>query len=187
MASGLGVIIIAVLAAAAAADVPDQSTHHVVGGDDGWGPALDVTAWLSGRVFRVGDKILFKKSGTDESVVELRGPEEFLKCNLTNPIRMYTEEVSHVALEEEGVRYFVSGNLESCKKGLKFPVSVQSPAAKDWKPQPNPYGPPSPPFDPTPAFWPPPPFHPSAAASLKGASGVVAAGLLIWCMGGVSL
>lgn len=32
-------------------------THHVVGNDRGWGPDLDVSSWLSGRVFSVGDKI----------------------------------------------------------------------------------------------------------------------------------
>lgn len=32
-------------------------THHVVGGDNGWGPDFDVSSWLSGRVFSVGDKM----------------------------------------------------------------------------------------------------------------------------------
>ena len=31
--------------------------HHVVGGDRGWDTSSDVQAWLSNKVFRVGDKI----------------------------------------------------------------------------------------------------------------------------------
>lgn len=45
-----------VLAALSAAGVSAQ-THHVLAGQHVWGPALDVNSWLSGRVFRVGDKI----------------------------------------------------------------------------------------------------------------------------------
>lgn len=32
-------------------------THHVFGGDDGWSSDLNVSSWLDGRVFMVGDKI----------------------------------------------------------------------------------------------------------------------------------
>lgn len=30
---------------------------HVVGSDRGWDPSSDLASWLSGREFRVGDKI----------------------------------------------------------------------------------------------------------------------------------
>ncbi|KAL0306010.1 UNVERIFIED_CONTAM: hypothetical protein Sradi_6018300 [Sesamum radiatum] len=101
-------------------------THHVVGGDGGgWGPDFNVTSWLAGRVFRVGDKIWFKHSaGAEEKIVEVESPEEFQSCNLNNPIRMYTDPVSHVALEKEGVRYFTSANPDACLNGLKLPVAV---------------------------------------------------------------
>ncbi|KAI3456528.1 hypothetical protein Pfo_013191 [Paulownia fortunei] len=160
-------------------------THHFVGGDRGWGPALDVNSWLSGRVFRVGDKIWFNYSGTEDSVVELPGLEEFLSCNLTNPIRMYTDPVSHVALENEGVRYFTSGNLESCKNGLKLPVPVQPPpvAGPPLPVHPPPAFAPPLPVHPPPAFGPPPPPPPSAATHLNGLSLVLLAGLLICYIG----
>ncbi|PIN21341.1 hypothetical protein CDL12_05977 [Handroanthus impetiginosus] len=137
-------------------------THHVVGDELGWGPALDVNSWLAGRVFRVGDKILFKYSETEDGVVELKGLEEFLSCNLTNPIRMYTDRENHIPLEKEGVRYFTSANPENCKSGLKLPVPVQ-PHADKWPsalPDDNPF----PPLDPPPFIpvHPPPqePVHP---------------------------
>ncbi|KAL7130390.1 hypothetical protein ABFS83_13G130600 [Erythranthe nasuta] len=179
-------------------------THHVVGGDNGWGPAFNVSSWLSGRVFKVGDKIWFNYSGTEDSIVELQNMEEFVSCNFTNPIRMYTDPTTHVSLEEEGVRYFASGNLDSCKNGLKLPVPIQpssdfgphhEPSPEHFEPAPE-FEPPEP-FEPTPEFGPPepvepfgPPEHefgpppplpiptPAAATHLNGLSAVLIAGLL---------
>ncbi|KAG8385808.1 hypothetical protein BUALT_Bualt03G0083800 [Buddleja alternifolia] len=167
-----------VVAALCGAGVSAQ-THHVVGDDGGWGPAFNITSWLSGRVFKVGDKIWFKNAGMEESLVELKGLEEFLSCNLTNPIRMYTDKGNHVSLEEEGVRYFTSGNPESCKNGLKLPVAVESddpypawgvpPPAWSTPPPVDPYPawdtppPPPPPAKPSPEFGPPPPVDPYPA------------------------
>ncbi|KAG8385807.1 hypothetical protein BUALT_Bualt03G0083700 [Buddleja alternifolia] len=177
----LAAAVFVVVAALSGAGVSAQ-THHVVGDDGGWGPAFNITSWLSGRVFRVGDKIWFKNAGMEESIVELKGLEEFLSCNLTNPIRMYTDKGNHVSLEKEGVRYFTSGNPESCKNGLKLPVAVESvdpyppwgvpPPAWSTPPpaKPSPrFGPP-PPVEPFPAFVPPPPPsrpppHPPSAAT----------------------
>lgn len=63
----------------------------------------------------------FNYSAEHESMVELKSMEEYLSCDVSNPIKMYTDKVS---LEEEGIRYFASGNLESCKDGLKLHVVV---------------------------------------------------------------
>ncbi|CAK9156851.1 unnamed protein product [Ilex paraguariensis] len=103
----------------------DAQVHHVVGGDSGWGPSSDLLSWSSGRAFRVGDKIWFTYSAAEESIVELKSMEEYLSCDVTNPIRMYTDGLDIVPLDGEGIRYFASGNLESCKKGLKLPVEVK--------------------------------------------------------------
>ncbi|KAL1537277.1 uclacyanin 1-like [Salvia divinorum] len=150
-------------------------THHVVGG---WGPDFNATAWLLGRFFTVGDKLLFEYGGGDEKTVEV-GRSEFATCNLTNPIRMLTDPVSHVALEDEGVRYFTSGDPESCRKGLKLPVTINpahdhghdfdpSPPYDPWKPdEPSKPDVPSPPYEPwepdvpsPPHKVPPPPYEP---------------------------
>lgn len=66
---------------------------------------------------------------------------------------MYTDQVS---LEKEGVRYFTSGNPESCKNGLKLSVPVEP---SSHEPSPEELGPPEPfnPFPPT--FGPPPPAY----------------------------
>lgn len=89
--------------------------------------------------------------------MEVGGVEEFVSCNLTNPIRMYTDPVNHVVLEKEGIRYFTSGNPEMCKNGLKLPVTVQPPLP-DRSSDPSYPGHSPPPFDPS--YDPPSPFDP---------------------------
>jgi hypothetical protein len=106
------------------AQLPAEEVHHVVGGQVGWHPQVNLASWSSGRLFTVGDKLWFSYSPAHESVVELQTLEEYLSCDLTNPIRMYTDGMSKVPLEEVKIRYFASGSLESCKNGLKLHMEV---------------------------------------------------------------
>ncbi|XP_047318212.1 uclacyanin 1-like [Impatiens glandulifera] len=100
---------------------------HVVGDDRGWDPATRLSGWSSGRTFKVGDKIWFAYSAALESIVEVGSREEYETCDVSNPIRMYTDGLNSVSLEEEGNRYFASGKEESCKNGLKLKVEVRHP------------------------------------------------------------
>lgn len=100
-------------------------THHIVGDDRGWDPSSDVAAWAAPQNFLIGDSLWFTYSSAVENVVELRSKDEYEACDLSNPIRMYNDGLSKVPLRGEGIRYFASGNAESCKKGLKIPVQVK--------------------------------------------------------------
>ncbi|KAK8493578.1 hypothetical protein V6N11_064541 [Hibiscus sabdariffa] len=101
-----------------------QLHHHVVGDDRGWDPSSDIATWSSGRSFRVGDKIWFAYSAAQESIVELKSKDEYESCDVRSPLRMYTDGLDSIELVEEGIRYFASNKLESCKKGLKLHVEV---------------------------------------------------------------
>ncbi|OMO76850.1 Plastocyanin-like protein [Corchorus capsularis] len=98
--------------------------HHVVGGDRGWDPSSDVASWSSGRSFAVGDKIWFAYSAAEESIIELNTKDEYESCDVSNPIRMYTDGLSGIPLDGEGARYFVSSKPDKCKNGLKLHVEV---------------------------------------------------------------
>ncbi|KAI3911681.1 hypothetical protein MKW92_029238 [Papaver armeniacum] len=102
----------------------DQTRHHLVGDDRGWDVSNDVTSWASGKVFRVGDNVWFSYSAAQERVAELGSKEEYETCDISNPIKMYTDGLNSVRLDGEGSRYFVSGMPESCKNGLKLHVEV---------------------------------------------------------------
>ncbi|XAR65723.1 hypothetical protein NMG60_11009924 [Bertholletia excelsa] len=105
--------------------VVDGQVHHVVGDDRGWDLSSDVTSWLSGRKFSVGDIIWFAYSAAQENLVELGTKEEYDACNVSNPVRTYTNGLDRVPLDREEIRYFASGTPESCKKGLKMHVEVK--------------------------------------------------------------
>ncbi|XAR53837.1 hypothetical protein NMG60_11022535 [Bertholletia excelsa] len=119
------VTLIVVTAAVGGQWVAEAQLHHVVGDDHGWDQSSDVESWSSGRIFRVGDKLWFTYSAAQEKIVELKSKEEFEACDVSNPIRMYTDGLHSVPLEHEGIRYFASGKPESCKNGLKLHVDVQ--------------------------------------------------------------
>ncbi|KAK9091968.1 hypothetical protein Syun_026879 [Stephania yunnanensis] len=99
--------------------------YHVVGGERGWHPASQIQSWSSGRVFRVGDHIWFLYSAAQENyVVELRSKEALESCDISNPIRMYTDGIDKVMLDGEGPHYFASSSVDGCKNGLKLHVDV---------------------------------------------------------------
>ncbi|KAF5472711.1 hypothetical protein F2P56_009405 [Juglans regia] len=98
--------------------------HHVVGDDRGWDPASDLSSWSSGKTFRVGDKIWFTYSSAKESIAEVKSKEEYEACDVSNPIKMYTDGLESISLDGEGVRYFASSKAESCRNGLKLHVEV---------------------------------------------------------------
>ncbi|KAL8160793.1 hypothetical protein V2J09_012282 [Rumex salicifolius] len=108
--------------------------HHVVGDDRGWDPTSDVGSWAAARIFVVGDSLWFTYSASQEKIVELGSWDEYEACDLSNPIRMYTDGLSKVSLDGEGTRYFASGNSDSCKKGLKIPVDVKPKSATATEP-----------------------------------------------------
>ncbi|XP_073159270.1 uncharacterized protein [Henckelia pumila] len=139
-------------------------THHVVGGDDGWSSDLKVSSWLMGRVFRVGDKIWFRYPAAEETIAELQSLEEFISCDITNPIRMYADGLNDVTLEKEGTRYFTSGNFENCKNGMKLPVQVE-PSQHEPSPAPPTQPKPPPPSQPEPS--PAPPTQPKPSPPIQ--------------------
>ncbi|KAJ0081892.1 hypothetical protein Patl1_09813 [Pistacia atlantica] len=98
--------------------------HHVVGNDRGWDLPSDVAGWSSGRVFRVGDKLWFTYSAAQESIAEIKTKEEYESCDVSNPIKMFTDGLDSILLDGEGIRYFVSSKTENCKNGLKLHVDV---------------------------------------------------------------
>lgn len=63
-------------------------------------------------------------SPAQESIAELQSKEEYESCNVSNPIRMYTDGLDVIPLDGEGIRYFVSSKYDNCKNGLKLHVNV---------------------------------------------------------------
>lgn len=66
----------------------------------------------------------FTYSAAQGLVAELKSREEYESCDVSNPIKMYTEGLHTLPLEREGIRYFASSEPKNCKNGLKLHVEV---------------------------------------------------------------
>jgi hypothetical protein len=66
----------------------------------------------------------FAHEATDGGIAEVGGEAEFAACKVGNPVRMYTDGLSRVGLDDEGARYFVSADPAKCRSGLKLRVDV---------------------------------------------------------------
>lgn len=104
-----------------------SAVQHVVGDDRGWDPTgQDFQGWASRRIFRVGDNLWFAYASSQQSVLELKSKEDFEKCDLRNPLRLYDGGLDAVALVKVGRRYFSSGREEDCRNGMKLWINVIS-------------------------------------------------------------
>ncbi|KAM5588851.1 mavicyanin-like [Rosa sericea] len=66
----------------------------------------------------------FAYSAAHGFIAEVKSKEEFESCDVSNPIRMFTDGLDSTPMDKEGLRYFTSSNPESCKNGLKLHVQV---------------------------------------------------------------
>ncbi|KAK1403133.1 Copper binding protein 1 [Heracleum sosnowskyi] len=97
--------------------------HHIVKGEAGWEQFFELGFKSSElMMFKVGDHIWFRNA--QEGIVELQSRKEYLSCDVSNPIKMYTDGPDKISLDQQGVRYFASGNPRECKNGLKLHVEV---------------------------------------------------------------
>ncbi|KAK9084725.1 hypothetical protein Sjap_025136 [Stephania japonica] len=71
----------------------------------------------------------------ENHIVELRSKEALESCDVSNPIRMYTDGIDNVMLDGEGPRYFASSTVDGCKSGLKLHVDVLPQIPKPIKAQ----------------------------------------------------
>lgn len=76
--------------------------------------------WEWGRCEWAG----FAYSAAQGFIAEVKSKEEFDSCDVSNPIRMFTDGLDSTSMDQEGLRYFTSSNIESCKNGLKLHLRV---------------------------------------------------------------
>lgn len=79
----------------------------------------------------------FTYSAAQGLVAELGSKKEYESCDLSNPIKMFSDGLHAIPLEREGIRYFVSSEPDHCKNGLKMHVDIQPIENTNYSP-PNP-------------------------------------------------
>ncbi|XP_050219828.1 early nodulin-like protein 13 [Mercurialis annua] len=155
-----------------------EAKDILIGGkSDAWkvpsSEADSLNKWAESSRFRIDDSLVWKYDGQKDSVLEV-SKEDYLSCNVSNPIAEYKNGNTKVKLERAGPYYFISGAEGHCVKGQKMIVTVLSPRHRRFTgiaPAPSPAEIDGPAVPPT-----------SAAASLrfKDSLVVVFSGVLFW-------
>ncbi|KAM1766414.1 hypothetical protein TB1_005336 [Malus domestica] len=130
----IAVLFVSVAAVSLGGSLVGAQVYHVVGADRGWDPSSDLASWSSDKTFRAGDKMWLAYSTAHGYIAEVKSKEEFESCDVTNPIRMFTDGLDSISMDKEGFRYFASSNVESCKNGLKLHVEVMPQSYQSERP-----------------------------------------------------
>ncbi|GMN41067.1 hypothetical protein TIFTF001_010282 [Ficus carica] len=101
------------------------ATTYTVGDNSGWDISTNLETWPTGKIFNVGDILVFQYSSS-HGVSEVTR-KSFDSCNTTNVLDAFSNNGNTtVALTKPGERYFVCGNKLHCLGGMKLQVKVES-------------------------------------------------------------
>ncbi|XP_010940769.1 blue copper protein 1a-like [Elaeis guineensis] len=118
-----------------------RATEYVVGDDMGWGLQVNCTDWARGKVFRVGDSLVFRYNPGNHHVLRVRGPD-FQACNKVSEKEPLASGDDAVPLSSPGKRWYVCGKAAHCESGQKLVITVlpslQAPTASPTPPAPVP-------------------------------------------------
>ncbi|CAH9099977.1 unnamed protein product, partial [Cuscuta europaea] len=97
-----------------------------VGGSDGWvlNPSESYEHWATRMRFQVNDSLVFRYDEGHDTVLEVKGRDDYEKCSTQNPVNKMDDGNSVFKLDRPGPFYFISGNRECCLKGQKVVVVV---------------------------------------------------------------
>ncbi|KAI5080167.1 hypothetical protein GOP47_0005646 [Adiantum capillus-veneris] len=116
-----------------------EGTTWKVGDSKGWQLSVDYLQWTQGKVFEVGDFLLFTYNKSTENVLEVSAAD-YASCTTIGPIATYSDGNTTVLLENYTTRFFISGIPGHCLASMTLQIHVGSPSPT---PSPSP-SPPSP-------------------------------------------
>ncbi|XP_008789579.2 blue copper protein 1a-like [Phoenix dactylifera] len=109
-----------------------RATEYVVGDDMGWNLGVNYTDWARGKVFRVGDSLVFRYDPENHNVLRVSGPD-FQACNKVSAQGPLASGDDAVPLSSPGKRWYFCGKAGHCESGQKLVITVlpslQAPAA----------------------------------------------------------
>ncbi|MCO5557212.1 hypothetical protein L7F22_010772 [Adiantum nelumboides] len=134
-----------------------EATTWKVGDSQGWQLNVDYAEWTQGKVFDVGDFLLFTYNTSTENVLEVSAAD-LASCTTIDPIVTHTDGNSTVLLSNYTTRYFISGIPGHCLASMTLQIHVGSPAptpSPSPEPGASPLLPPTTIVSPTPSLTPP--------------------------------
>ncbi|CAL9099078.1 unnamed protein product [Musa acuminata var. zebrina] len=126
MASRLMLLAVLVIVAAAAMPQSSMAANYTVGDASGWSPEFNSTAWTDGKMFMVGDNLVFNYKQGIHNVMQVGGAD-FKACNASAAtINTFTSGGDVVPLDAPGKRWYICGFGDHCSRGQKLVVNVMS-------------------------------------------------------------
>ncbi|XP_075482970.1 early nodulin-like protein 19 isoform X2 [Primulina tabacum] len=114
----------------AAVTLPEAAAvRFLVGGNMGWSPNVNYTAWVDAKNFYNGDWLFFVYDRSQVNVLEVNRTD-YESCNSDHFLRNWTTGAGRdvVPLNVTRTYYFISGK-EFCFSGMKLAVNVEDPPA----------------------------------------------------------
>ncbi|KAL0451453.1 UNVERIFIED_CONTAM: Early nodulin-like protein 1 [Sesamum latifolium] len=81
--------------------------------------------WAQRNRFQIGDSIVLTYDAKSDSVLEVT-ENNYRTCNISNPIKSYTDGITKITLNKSGPFFFISGAEGHCQKGQKLEIQVLS-------------------------------------------------------------
>ncbi|CAN0841701.1 Blue copper protein 1b [Linum grandiflorum] len=112
----------------AAALVPTTlAVKYVVGDDAGWtNKGVDYKAWVAGKMFYVGDTLVFNYAADKHNVMKVSGTD-FQACTkpLAGPPPL-TSGKDEITLTTVGNKWYICGAAGHCDAGQKLVITVSN-------------------------------------------------------------
>ncbi|EEF36698.1 Mavicyanin, putative [Ricinus communis] len=97
-----------------------MATDFVVGDDQGWKLGVNYTEWANGKVFHVGDTLVFKYE-SPHNVYKVDGTA-FKACNASGILLNSGNDI--VPLSLPGKKWYICGFADHCGRGQKLVINV---------------------------------------------------------------
>ncbi|XP_061352703.1 early nodulin-like protein 4 [Gastrolobium bilobum] len=122
---GLLLLMIAMLFLRSSSSSQAIAMKFDVDGKDEWvvKPSEDYNYWAQRNKFHVNDILYFKYKKENDSILVVK-KDDYYSCNVNNPMHKMDDGDSTFHLNKLGYFFFISGNVDSCKKGQKLIVQV---------------------------------------------------------------
>ncbi|KAK6944185.1 Phytocyanin domain [Dillenia turbinata] len=103
------------------------ATEFIVGDDSGWNTNFDYKAWAKGKVFTVGDKLVFKYPVGKHNVFKVNGTG-FHHCIIPPANEAFTTGNDIITVLTPGKKWYICGVGKHCAKlGMKLAIRVVLP------------------------------------------------------------
>ncbi|KAJ0967345.1 hypothetical protein J5N97_024262 [Dioscorea zingiberensis] len=100
-----------------------MATEFIVGDEVGWSLKGNYTAWAMGKVFNVGDTLVFNYP-SDKHNVQKIGLDGFKACDSSKALETVKTGKDVITLAKPGKKWYICGISGHCDAGMKLVINV---------------------------------------------------------------